>query len=211
MEITEEQQEELETLVEFGHKLEAVRYAQQEIGLDAEAAIALVEAVEAKFEAAKDKELEAAGNEVEKSTANLPGLLGKIFGGIGVILLLLGVYFGYRTNTFLETAVAVPGLVKEYRERQVKNTEDNTVNTYVSPVLEYHYNNKDYLFLSPYLTTMPEYAIGDQLPLLIDPNEPGKPDIDSFMNRWFVSILLCSIGLVFSGIGMIIVRAFRKF
>jgi hypothetical protein len=210
MEIPEEQQQELESLIEFGEKLEAIRYAQKTIGLDAETAISLVEELEAKLETEEDKELAKTIKDLETSTSKLPNIVGGIFGGIGIILLLLAGYFGYRMQTFLETAVSVPGVVKEYRETQVRNKEDNTINTVLSPVLDYHYDGKDYTFISPYSSAQSEYQIGAQIPLLIDPKLPGKPDADTFFDKWFVTILLGSIGLVFSGIGLLVVRAFRK-
>jgi hypothetical protein len=79
-----------------------------------------------------------------------------------------------------------------------------------TPVLQYHYEGKEYRYESPYGSTEPEYAVGDQISLLVDPSHPEDPEEDSFMNKWFVSMLLGSIGLVFAGVGMVVMRAFKK-
>lgn len=215
MQVTEEQKEELEALIEFGDKLEAVRYAQKNFGLDAEQAVTMVERLEQQLEAESDAELERAGKEVERSTANLPGIVGGIFGIIGFILIALAAYFGYRSYTFLENAVVIPGIVKEFveREYQDNNRDSDTYGTkykMFAPILEYHYEGKDYTYESPYGSSTPEYAVGDQVSLQIDPSEPGKAEENSFMSNWFVPMLLGSIGLVFAGVGIVVRKAFSR-
>lgn len=209
-EVTEEQKEQLESLIESGEKLEAIRFAQQTFGLDAEQAITMVERLEEQLEAESDAALEQSGKELEQSTANLPAIIGGIFSAIGIILIGLAAWFGYRSYNFLQKAEIVPGIVKEFKERQARNKEDNTMYTLNMPVLQYHYNGKDYTYVSPYGSTTPEYAVGDQISLLVDPAEPGRPEEDSFMNSWFLPMLLGSIGLVFAGVGIVVRKAFSK-
>lgn len=214
-EVTEEQKEELESLIESGEKLEAIRYAQQNFGLDAEQAITMVERLEQQLEAQSDAELERAGKELERSTANLPRIIGGIFSIIGFILIVVAGFFGYRSYSFLQKAVIVPGVVTEFVEREFVNNDRNS-DTYGSkyklfaPVLQYHYNAKDYRYESPYGSTTPAYGVGDQISLQIDPSEPGKAEENSFMSNWFVTMLLGSIGLVFTGVGLVVRKAFRK-
>jgi len=143
-------------------------------------------------------------------TSTVARIIGGVFSSIGIILLILAAYFGNRSYTFLRTAVSVPGVVKEFTQQRMRNTRDNTFYTLKAPVLEYHYNGRDYTYESPYGTTEPAYRIGDQVPLLLDPARPDKPDEDSFVNNWFVTLLLGSIGLIFAGVGMIVIRAFNK-
>lgn len=213
--VTEEQKEHLESLIESGEKLEAIRYAQQTFHLDAEQAITMVERLEKDLEGESDAELERATKELTASTAKLPGIIGGTFTVVGVILIALATYFGYGSYSFLQEAVAVPGIVKEFKEREVRNTDrdsDTYGNMYTlfSPILQYHYEGKDYTFESPYGSSAPAYAIGDQIPLLVNPVQPDHPEEDSFMNNWFVTMLLGALGLIFAGVGMIVMRAFKK-
>lgn len=209
-EVTEAQKEQLESLIESGDKLEAVRFAQQTFGLDAEQAITMVERLELQLEAASDAELDRSARELERSTANLPAIIGGIFSIIGIILIALSAYFGYRSYTFLQKAVVIPGVVKEFKERQARNKQDNTLYTLVNPVLQYHYEGKDYTYESPYGSSVPEYAVGDQISLLVDPAQPDKPEENSFMSTWFLPMLLGSIGLIFAGVGIVVSKAFNK-
>ncbi len=133
MQLTDEQQEELDVLINSGEKLEAIRYAQQTIGLDAESAISLVEKLEKQYEEEDEAAFATTVKEHEKSMSNVPAIIGGIFGGIGVLLLVLGAYFGYRTQTFLETAVAIPGIVKEYRESEAYNSEERQAYKVLAP------------------------------------------------------------------------------
>jgi len=202
MEISEEQQEEFEFLV-LSNKLEAIRYAQQNFGLDAEQAITMVERVVQKLEG----EVEV---EHKKTVVQVPNIVGGVFSVIGIILIALGSYFGYNSYKFIEHAATVPALVKEFKTGQRKDVDDNSTYTVYLPVFEYHYNAKDYLYLRQYGSTEPDYNVGDQVQLLIDPDKPGEPQENGFMENWFLPMLLGSIGLVFAGVGLIVMRAFRK-
>ncbi|HZY82015.1 MAG TPA: DUF3592 domain-containing protein [Cyclobacteriaceae bacterium] len=201
-EISEEQQEEFEFLV-LSNKLEAIRYAQQNFGLDAEQAITMVERTEQKIDG--DIEIEH-----KKTIVQVPNIVGGVFSIVGIILVALGSYFGYRSYNFIERASKVPGIVKEYRTGQSRDVDDNSTFTIYLPVFEYHYNGVDYTYEQPWGTSEKELNVGDQVQLLIDPDKPTEPQQNRFMENWFLPMLLGSIGLVFAGVGMIVMRAFRK-
>lgn len=210
MEVGEEEQEHVVSLIEMGEKLEAIRYCQQTFNLDAEQAITMVERLE---EQVDDKKFKEIGEQVTASTSGLPKMIGRIFGGIGLILIILAVFFGYRTYTFLQKAVPLPGVVKGFREFQVRSTDNDNrtiVSTVVGPILEYKYEGKDYTYESPYGSSTPAYSVGDQIPLLIDPARPSEPDEAGFMDQWFVTLILGAIGLIFFGVGIIVSKSFKN-
>jgi hypothetical protein len=147
---------------------------------------------------------------MEKTSASLPNLVGGIFSIVGLILIGLASWFGYRSYHFIERADTVPGIVKEFRTELRRDKDDNSTYTLYSPVFGYHYNGKDYTHQSPYGSSQPGYQVGDQVQLLIDPGNPKEPQEDSFMDNWFLPMLLGSLGLVFAGVGTVVMKAFRK-
>jgi hypothetical protein len=209
-EVTDEQKEHIEELIESGEKLEAIRYAQQTFGLDAEQAITMVERLEQHLETVVDAELEQSIKELKTSTSNLPNIVGGIFSTIGLILIVLAAWFGYRSYSFLEIAVPVPGIVKEFKETREYDKEDRSEYTLFWPIVNYHFESKDYTWQSNVGSSSPSYEIGDQIPLLIDPAKPGQPEENSFFSNWFLPLLLGSVGLIFAGVGIVILRMLRN-
>ncbi|HMJ68890.1 MAG TPA: DUF3592 domain-containing protein [Cyclobacteriaceae bacterium] len=209
-EVTEEQKDHLEDLIQSGEKLEAIRYAQQTFGLDAEQAITMVEKLEQQIEGNTEAELEESIKDLNSSTAKLPKILGGIFSSIGLLLLVLAVWFGNKSYSFLEKAVPVPGIVKDFTETKEYNKEERREYTLFWPIVQYHYEGRDYTWKSNVGSSSPSYDIGNQIPLLIDPAKPGDPEEDSFFSNWFLPLLLGAVGMVFAGVGIIVLRSFRN-
>jgi hypothetical protein len=209
-EVTEEQKEHLEDLIQAGEKLEAIRYAQQTFGLDAEQAITMVERLEQQLEGKSDVELEQAIKELNTSPSKFPRMLGGIFSSVGLLLLILCGWFGYRSYTFLEKAVPLPGIVKDFKKTNEYDKEKRQAYSLFWPIVEYHYEGKDYTWQSNVGSSSPAYHLGNQIPLLIDPAKPGEPEVDSFFSNWFLPSLLGAVGMIFAGVGVMVIRGFRN-
>lgn len=206
---TEDQKEEVKFLLESGDKLQAVRYIQEQFGLNADQALAFAEELEKQMETAKDEELERSSRALEASTLKLPTILFAIFGGIGFILLGIGLIAGIRTVHFLDIAQPVTGKVVDVTSYESIDRDDGTRTTMYTPVLEYTWNGQVIRNKSNVSTSsMPE--IGGSVALLIDPEDPNDPGEDSFFSNWFVTILLSVMGMIFATVGFIIRRAFRN-
>lgn len=210
MEPTEEQKSQIDFLLATDEKIEAIRYAQKEFNLDAEQAISFIERWEKEVEAEDEAAFEQATKEVKVQSTKVTGLIGNIFGGIGVLLLVLGVYFGYRSYSFIQRAVKAEGRVVELVRSMSHNSEDNTDYEVWSPVVEYQYQGKTHRFKSPIASSQPDYEVGDPMPLLVDPDRPGTAEEDSFFGHWFVAVLLSGMGIIFTGVGFAVSRIFAR-
>ena len=94
MTLTPEQKEHAIDLIEMGEKLEAVRYFQQVLSIDAEQALLLAEKLEKEVEPEFDQqELLQKAEEMKRSGAKVGRLVGLIFMSIGIVLLVVAGYF----------------------------------------------------------------------------------------------------------------------
>ena len=205
MQVTDEQKEHLTFLLEAGEQLEAVQYAQESLGLNAEQALAFVKRLKAEISAQDDLEFEAIRVEHEKISTNLPRILGLIFSTIGLIVLGLGLFFGNREYNFGKRAERISGKVLEY-ERVITYDSAGRPMTMFAPLIEYQLQGKTIQYHSTTSYSNLPYEVGELVPLLVDPAHPQEPEIDSFFDRWFVTLLLSFMGLVFTGVGYGIMR-----
>lgn len=210
MEPTEEQKEHINDLLAVDDKIEAIRYVQKEFQLDAESAITFIERWEQELGLANEAEFEQARKQASIQSVNVSRLVGNIFGGIGLILLALSAYFAYRSHTFLQRALPAEGTVVELVQSMVHNSEEKTDYPVWSALMEYEFRGKTYRFKSPFGSSQPDHQIGDRVALLVDPDQPGEPEEDTFFGRWFVTLLLGGMGLIFTGVGFTVARVFGR-
>ncbi|MHC4758443.1 MAG: DUF3592 domain-containing protein [Planctomycetota bacterium] len=110
---------------------------------------------------------------------------------IGVMMILffsgifgLGTYFTIKTNKFLETAVKTEGKVVEME----KSYSDG--NSRYCPIFTFVDNTgNEQRARSSVSSYPPPYEVGDNIPVLYDPQNPEKADIDSFWNLWLASVV----------------------
>jgi Protein of unknown function (DUF3592) len=78
--------------------------------------------------------------------------------------------------------------------------------TYVSPV-----DGRQYTFQDETGSRPPAYAIGERVPVLYDPDQPGDARIDSLANRALGPAICGGIGAVFTALGFVfLIRARRR-
>jgi hypothetical protein len=58
-------------------------------------------------------------------------------------------------------------------------------------------SNEPLFFLSDVCSNPPAFGLGDSVAVLYDPAQPSRAKIDGFLENWFVSLVLGSIGSVF--------------
>ncbi|MBL7859016.1 MAG: DUF3592 domain-containing protein [Cyclobacteriaceae bacterium] len=205
MPITDEQKEHLTFLLETGEQLEAVQYAQESLGLNAEQALAFVKRLEDEIKTQDELEFDAIRVEHEKISTNLPRMLGMIFSTIGLILLGLGLFFGNREYNFGKRAERISGKVLAY-EKVINYDSAGRPMTMFAPLIEYQLQGKTIQYHSTTSYSNPPYEVDELVPLLVDPAHPREPEIDSFFDRWFLTTLLSFIGLIFTAAGYVIMR-----
>jgi tetrahydromethanopterin S-methyltransferase subunit G len=202
MTLTPEQKEHAIDLIEMGEKLEAVRYFQQVLAIDAEQALLLAEKLEKEVEPELDQqEFQQKAEEMKRSGAKVGRLVGLIFMSIGMVLLVVAGYFVYDHQQFEKTAVTVTGTVVDFHSYVSNN--DNSSTTMYSPIFEYEYEGKKYTHVSTSGSNVKEYDVGEQLDILVNPENPADVLVNSFMEKWFVPALLGFLGTMFTGLGYV--------
>ncbi len=202
MTLTPEQKEHAIELIEMGEKLEAVRYFQQVLHIDAEQALLLAETLEKEVEPESEidmQEFHQRHEAMKRSGTKVGRLVGLIFMSIGMVLLAIAGYLIYAHQQFEKNAVTVKGTVVEFQSYISNN--DNSSTTMYTPVFEYEYKGKKYTYVSTSGSNVKEYEVGERIDILVDPENPDDVLVNSFMEKWFVSVLLGFMGTLFTGLG----------
>jgi hypothetical protein len=202
--MTPEQKKRATELIEMGDKLEAVRYFQQTLNITADQALTLAEKLEeelgiALFEKSVEKK------EISTSGVNVGKLVGSIFMGVGIIMLSVIAYLIVSNNKFEQRAVRTKGKVIDYKNYQSSNDNGGSTTMY-TPVFEYEFNGQSYQHTSSTSSSSPEYEIGEEVEVLVDPKRPAEILINTFWEKWFVVVLLGFMGTIFTGVGFLVFR-----
>lgn len=208
--LSEEHKETVIEMLEAGDQLGAVDYLREHFQLSAEDALAMARKLEEQIDKQEEAEFIKEVRQSTSSASKVPVIIGLVFGSIGLLLLGLGAWFGVKANDFSNRAVKAVGTVERMVERQSRS--DDKMSTYITyaPVIRYQFDGKEHTFTSPVSSSDPEYEVGDEVELLVDPENPRDASIDSFMGTWFVTALLSGMGLIFSLVGFFVARAFRS-
>lgn len=125
--------------------------------------------------------------------------------GIGAVLLSMAALIYIRTLLFIRTAQHAKGTVIEMVYRR-KNTRSGGKGGGYLPVYQFKtldgkkITAKDSLSSNP-----PRFQVGQQVDVLYNPNNPHDARINQWLNLYFVPVLLGGLGLLFGGMGIIIV------
>jgi hypothetical protein len=134
-------------------------------------------------------------------------LLIGIFSIAGLGLLAGGIYAGWQTRRFLQTAVEVPGAVIEnvWQEGTVFFANGRSAyGSYAYPRIKFQTEDgREISILASKGANPPEYRVNASVTILYDPREPHHASIQSPNSVWFLPILLCGIGAVFCSFGII--------
>ncbi len=126
-------------------------------------------------------------------------IIGGVFSLVAVIMLLVSVGTRISWNSFKETAVSVTAEITDIQVRRERSHSSsnsrNTTTTYHDVYVEYDYNGQHYSEkLDYYYSGM---AKGDEITILIDPNDPRRSMTDPG-----IATAVCLIFVfVFGGIG----------
>lgn len=203
MENMDEIKEELSNLVFSGKKEEAIRLIQDKYGAtraEAEKLLQLVikESVTPRklFSILKNRSQKINNGKGCKQT--LFKFIAIIFGFMGIppLLIAIGIYF--YTDSLINESVTVIGTVVELRPYQGYGEP-----TTYTPIISYEVNGNSYTMEAPVYSDTPEFSEGEQVELFVHSDDPNSVIIDTFMQRWFMTILIGAIGGLFT-LGMIL-------
>jgi hypothetical protein len=118
------------------------------------------------------------------------------FAAVGAALLIGGLTLGIRTAIFLSTAIKAEGVVVELREGSSSKA------TMYLPVVEFAVSTGEKIqIVSPFGSSSPDHAVGDEVAVFYDANSPHAAKIGDFMPLWGAALVLGIVGGVFFAIG----------
>ena len=127
-------------------------------------------------------------------------IIGIVFSLVGLLLAAIGVFIWIWTRVFLNTAQEVKGTVV----RMVYSHSSEGGGGY-SPVYQFRTIDGQTIEVADGLSSNPPmFHEGQIIDVLYDPANPQKARIKKWMSLYFVSALLGGMGLVFGGIGVIL-------
>lgn len=203
MTLTPEQKEHAMDLIAMGDKLDAVRYFQQVLNIDAEQALLLAEKLEEEIDAEESpdlKEFEQQRTKLKESGANVGRIVGTLFMGIGMVMLLVVGYLIYSHQQFEKNAKVVKATLTAYQSYDSRD-DDGSTTTMFTPVFEYEFKGTKHTYVSNSSSSSKDYEIGEKVDMMVNPDDPKDVLVDSFMGKWFLPLLLGIMGTVFTGMG----------
>lgn len=122
--------------------------------------------------------------------------LGIIFGLVGGLLVLIGVFLYIRTRIFIGKAQEVKGTVIEMVYSRNSDGDGG-----FSPVYQFKTLDGQNIVIHDSLSSNPpRFQVGQEVKVLYDPGNPQKARLNKWMNLYFVPVLLAGIGLIFGGV-----------
>ncbi|MEQ8928037.1 MAG: DUF3592 domain-containing protein [Fulvivirga sp.] len=210
MNLSPDQKNHLEGLLRAGDELSAVRYLQNTLGLSAEEALKLTEELDKTVEESPDikmREFMAKSSARAMKDSKVSKWVGGIFLFFGLIMLGVAVYIFYSNYKFAEKAVPVMGKVIGH-DTYYSTDDDGNRSLMYSSIFEYAYSGETYTHTSDVGSSSPDYEIGEEAEILIDPEFPGKALVNTFWDRWFSIVIIGFFGVTFSGAGYMVLRLF---
>jgi len=127
-------------------------------------------------------------------------IIGIVFSLVGGLLVAIGVFLFIRTRIFIGKAQEVQGTVIQ----MVWSSNSDGGGGY-SPVYQFRAINGQMITVQDSLSSSPPmFETGQTIDVLYDPENPQNARIKKFMSLYFVSILLGGMGLIFGGIGVVL-------
>jgi hypothetical protein len=201
MALTTEQKQHVTWLLKKGNKLQAVKYFKETLNIGLKEAHALTEKLQ--------EEIGLAANPHERMTLqsgrNMGHWVGLGFMSIGIIMLASVTYMVVSNNKFEKIAVHVKGKVIDFTSHE-SSDDDGGSTTMYAPVFEYQFNGQTYQYTSSTSSSSPEYDVGEEVEVLVDPKNPNEVLINTFWEKWFLSLVLGIMGVMFTGMGFMAYR-----
>ncbi|MBL7998035.1 MAG: DUF3592 domain-containing protein [Candidatus Kapabacteria bacterium] len=123
-----------------------------------------------------------------------------IFPLIGILALGFGVWFAYRSYIFTTTMPVYPAVVVGFVPQKTRS---------FYPVYELRLESGETIRAqSPIGERPPSNMIGDSVTVYYDRSD-NSAQADSWVIFWLVPAILCSVGILFTGIGTLFLVMFR--
>jgi hypothetical protein len=142
----------------------------------------------------------------------VPMIVGALFGGVGLIILIVGVVLTVSAVGFRADAESATGTVVEVVSDV--DCDDGRCRDMYTPVVEFSTTDGETVQFAADYQTSTEPAIGSTVEVLYPPSDPDEARVDTFMGFWFGPVMFCGLGGVFTIAGTILlvvqVRSSRR-
>ncbi|OGH71498.1 MAG: hypothetical protein A3G00_02840 [Candidatus Magasanikbacteria bacterium RIFCSPLOWO2_12_FULL_43_12] len=142
-------------------------------------------------------------------------IFGGIFSIVGIGLLIGAIYSFTSTASFLKTAATADGTVislkyvETVKETCVSTNDGmcvggSTIGGNYYPIIEFRLPDETVVsFRSKVGSNPAPHLVSDKVRVLYDPANPDNAQLEGFANTWLLPIILGSIGLVCSVVGLV--------
>ncbi|MBR1764277.1 MAG: DUF3592 domain-containing protein [Ruminococcus sp.] len=131
---------------------------------------------------------------------------------VGLVFIVIGCVMFYSIGQSEKKCTErVDGIVAELKTRKTKKTRKKTSTTTYAPVYEYTYNGTKYRVESTTSSNPPAFQQGQQVEIMIDPDEPTHIYVPGDKTARTLCIVFTAIGGVFSALSaLILVLTIRR-
>ena len=171
-------------LLRAGKKIEAIRYVKDSLNVRLKQAKTLVEEVERSVHPVRPGSATPAAR-----------LVLLLFGIVGLVFVSIAGYLFYSQNRSIQTSDLVPGRVI----RLVTQSDGMS-----APVIEYRWNGQKWLHASKTYSSPPAYDLDEEVPVYVNRADPSDIIVNTFLDRWFLVTIFGSMGLLFTGIPIVL-------
>lgn len=146
-------------------------------------------------------EHDAPPTQAAQATSNGPDLAAAAALVVGPLCLVVGIILLVWNWIFLSDARSARGKVINLIET---STSDGTS---YKPEIQYAVpGGETYTRTTTWATNPPVYAVGDEVDVLYDPDDPGTMVPDSFWSKWLMTLIFLGVGNIFTIIGFVKAR-----
>lgn len=212
MSIQQEIRQQVTALIRSGQRAEAKALLKEKFQVTDEQADQLILTIERENPMA-NVIVPQMGKQMGRAIGGSGGCLSLVLNGFMIFFILVTLMFaGAAIGTYLyENRFVDEGILFE---GTVINLTENETGS-LAPLVEYTYLDTLRQYQSSFYSSPPDYEVGQQVPLILNPENPNEAIIDSFNDRYLISIIFGGVGgffLILSiGLGVAARKVKRNF
>jgi hypothetical protein len=127
-------------------------------------------------------------------------IIGIVFGLVGSLLFVIGVFLWIRTRAFVSSSQEVKGTV--IRMLSTSGSEGGTV---YAPVFKFTTIQGKVIEVEEKVYSSPAgFSVGEVVDILYDPQNPGNARAKKWFSLYFTPLLLSGMGAIFACIGLVL-------
>ncbi|TRX48921.1 DUF3592 domain-containing protein [Fulvivirga sp. M361] len=202
MAVTDQEKQHVRALLVKDKKIEAIKYVSDNFNLGLKDAQKLVELIDDDIEdheyvrRSKSARLKTSGKRSTKSSGKgASKMVGVIFSLVGIVMLSIAINDMVTNQELANIGITVTATVVEDPYQ---------------PTFEYVVNGDTLYYYSSTSSDPPSYHLGEEVEMFVHPENPYNTLVNTFMERWFLGVLLGGMGAVFFTIGIVSFVVFRK-